>query len=87
MVGVVDLGRMRVARTLDVPKAPQEILVRPDGAVAYVSCDKSRQVAVIDLGAWRVERLIDVGPVDDGLAWAAGQLNRFRRAYRRLKYR
>jgi YVTN family beta-propeller protein len=72
MVGLVDLASMRVVKTLDVPKAPQEILVRPDGAVAYVSCDASAQVAVIDLKDWKVEKLIDVGPVDDGLAWAAG---------------
>jgi YVTN family beta-propeller protein len=70
MVGVVDLGKMRVVRTLEVPRAPQEILVRPDGGVAYVSCDQSRRVAVLNLKDWRVERLIDVGPVDDGLAWA-----------------
>jgi DNA-binding beta-propeller fold protein YncE len=70
LVGLVDLSTMRVVRTLDVPKAPQEILVRPDGAVAYVSCDSSKQVAVIDLKDWKVEMLIDVGPVDDGLAWA-----------------
>jgi DNA-binding beta-propeller fold protein YncE len=70
MVGLVDLGSMRVVRTLDVPKAPQEILVRPDGAVAYVSCDGSRQVTAIDLKDWKIKNLIDVGPVDDGLAWA-----------------
>jgi DNA-binding beta-propeller fold protein YncE len=70
MVGLVDLSTMRVVKTLDVPKAPQEILVRPDGAVAYVSCDASAQVAVIDLKDWKVEKLIPVGPVDDGLAWA-----------------
>jgi DNA-binding beta-propeller fold protein YncE len=70
MVAQVDLATMRVARTLEVPKAPQEILVRPDGAVAYVSCDSSARVAVIDLATWNVEKLIDVGAVDDGLAWA-----------------
>ena len=62
---------MKVVRKIDVPKAPQEILVRPDGAVAYVSCDASKQVAVIDLADWKVTKLIDVGPVADGLAWAA----------------
>ena len=72
MVGVVDLQKMRVVRTIEVPKAPQEILVRPDGAVAYVSCDSSAKVAVIDLNEWKVTGLIDVGPVDDGLAWAPG---------------
>jgi YVTN family beta-propeller protein len=71
MVGVVDLSTMKVVRKIDVPKAPQEILVRPDGAVAYVSCDASKQVAVIDLADWKVTKLIDVGPVADGLAWAA----------------
>ena len=61
---------MRVAHTFDVPKAPQEILVRPDGAVAYVSCDAAGQVAVIDLRDWKLGKPIDVGPMDDGLAWA-----------------
>ena len=59
-----------MVRTLEVPAATQEILVRPDGALAYVSCDASRQVAVVGLKDWKLERLIDVGPVDDGLAWA-----------------
>ena len=70
-VGVLDLKSMEVVRTLDVPKAPQEVLVRPDGRVAYVSCDASGQVAVIDLAEWKVERLIAAGPMVDGLAWAA----------------
>jgi len=52
-------------------KAPQEVLVRPDGRVAYVSCDASGQVAEIDLAKWKVERLIPAGPMADGLAWAA----------------
>jgi DNA-binding beta-propeller fold protein YncE len=56
-----------------VPKAPQEILVRPDGAVAYVSCDAAAQVAVIDLKTWQLGKPIDVGPVDDGLAWVPGK--------------
>ena len=70
-VGVLDLKSMEVVRTLDVPKAPQEVLVRPDGRVAYVSCDASGQVAEIDLAEWKVERLIPAGPMVDGLAWAA----------------
>lgn len=70
-VAVVDLGAMKVARTIDVPSAPQEILVRPDNQVAYVSCDESRKVAVLNLSNWQVEKLIDVGQGADGLAWAA----------------
>jgi YVTN family beta-propeller protein len=74
-VGVIDLREMKVARTFDVPAAPQEVLVEPDGKAAYVSCDASRKVAVIELtGApadWKVAKLIDVGRGADGLAWAA----------------
>ncbi len=61
-VGVIDLASMETVRSLDVPRAPQEVLVRPDGTAAYVSCDASHQVAVIDLKNWKVERLIDAGP-------------------------
>ncbi len=70
MVAEVDLVTMRVVRTLEVPKSPQEVLVRPDGAMAYVSCNQSAEVAAIDLADWKVERLIGVGANDDGLAWA-----------------
>ncbi len=71
-VALLDLESMVVVKTLDVPKTPQFVLVRPDGLVAYVSCDQSGQVAEIDLGEWRVARLIDAGPLPDGLAWASG---------------
>jgi hypothetical protein len=70
-VGFLDLSSMEVVKTLDVPKAPQEVLLRPDGRVAYVSCDASGQVAEIDLDRMKVARLIAAGPMADGLAWAA----------------
>ena len=59
-----------MARTIGVPAAPQEVLVRPDSRVAYVSCDASHKVAEIDLADWKVTRLIDAGAKVDGLAWA-----------------
>jgi DNA-binding beta-propeller fold protein YncE len=46
------------------------VVVRPDGAVAYVSCDASKQVAVLDLKEWKVQKLIQAGQGADGLAWA-----------------
>ena len=70
-VGVVNLNTMKVEHTIDVPGAPQEVLIRPDGAVAYVSCDASHKVAEIQTSNWTVSRLIDAGPGADGLAWAA----------------
>lgn len=70
-VGLLDLQSMKVVGTLDVPKAPQMVVVRPDGKAAYVSCDQSGQVAEIDLAGFKVARLIAAGPMADGLAWAS----------------
>jgi len=69
-VAVVDLKSMKVARTVDVPKAPQEILIRPDNRVAFVSCDREHKVAMVNLSTWKVDKLIEVGRGADGLAWA-----------------
>jgi DNA-binding beta-propeller fold protein YncE len=69
-VAVVDLHSLQVARSIDVPSTPQEILVRPDGKVAYASCNRSGKVAAIDLSQWKVRTLIVAGQFADGLAWA-----------------
>jgi YVTN family beta-propeller protein len=74
-VAVVDLKTMEVAKTIQVPGNPQEVLLAPDGKTAYVSCPveaKNGQVAVIDLGTWKVEALVEAGKFPDGLAWAGG---------------
>jgi DNA-binding beta-propeller fold protein YncE len=55
---------------VDVGKSPQEVLVRPDGKAAYVSCAGGSQVAEIDLGTWTVTRNIATGKGTDGLGWA-----------------
>ncbi len=67
-VAVIDLRTLQAARTIDVPETPTEILVRPDGKAAYVSC--GGKVAVIRLADWKVEAEIDAGKGADGLAWA-----------------
>jgi hypothetical protein len=59
---------MKVAHVIDLPDSPTEILVRPDGKVAYASCGS--KVAAIDLARWTVAGLIDAGQGADGLAWA-----------------
>jgi YVTN family beta-propeller protein len=74
-VGVVDLKTMKVARTINVLPAPQEVVVEPGDAVAYVSCDQSHKIAVIDLKTWKVSKYIDVGSGADGLAWAMANVN------------
>jgi DNA-binding beta-propeller fold protein YncE len=67
----VDLSKMAVVKTVDVPAAPQETLVRPDGKIAYVSCDKSGKVVAIRTSDWAVDKVITAGKDADGLAWAS----------------
>lgn len=69
-IAVIRLKPVRAVRTIDVPSSPQEILMRPDGRVAFVSCDRSRVVAKLDLATWKVRGLIHAGRNCDGLAWA-----------------
>ena len=73
-VAAINLESMEMEHTIDVPSAPQEILMRPDGKVAYVSCDRSKQVVAIDLSSWKMDKLINVGTGADGLAWAQNHL-------------
>ena len=68
-VAVIDLKSMKVTRTIDVAPDPQEVLVRPDNEVAYVSSHVGK-VSVINLKTWRVDKSISVGKGSDGLGWA-----------------
>jgi DNA-binding beta-propeller fold protein YncE len=72
-VSVVDLKTLKVVHNIDVPKAPQEVLIGPANEFAYVSCDASRKIAAINTTDWTVAKLIEAGKSADGLAWAAGQ--------------
>ena len=69
-VDVIDLESMTVVEKVPVGKDPQEVLVRPDGKTAYVSCTGSNQVAEIDAATWKVSRMIATGNGTDGLGWA-----------------
>ena len=69
LVAIIDLKTLEVAQTLPTPPSPQEVITDPDGT-AYVSCDKSHEIAVIDTKAWKASKLINAGAGADGLAWA-----------------
>jgi hypothetical protein len=69
-VAVVDLQTMQVARNIDTPKDPEEVLMRPDGKVAYISCVASHTIAELDLATWKITRTIQDGDHSDGIAWA-----------------
>ena len=72
-MAIIDLATFTVVRTIDVPAQPQEVLLRPDGRVAYVSCNSDHKVAAISVdgpvATWKVQSLIDAGNGADGLAW------------------
>lgn len=72
-LAVVDLLTFAVVRTLDVGKGPVEVLVRPEGRVAYISCSPDAKVAELaiegEVGGWRVTRMLSAGVGADGLAW------------------
>jgi YVTN family beta-propeller protein len=72
-VAVVEISSMKVVRSVEVPKSPQEVLVRPDDQVAYISCAESKKVAAINLKTWKVDHLIETGPGADGMAWASAR--------------
>lgn len=74
-VDVIDLHTMKLAHTvaLGAGAFPQEVLVRPDGKSAYVSCQGTDRVAEIDLGTWKVTRMFATGKGTDGLSWARGE--------------
>jgi hypothetical protein len=64
---------MKVSRSIDVPANPQEILLRPDHRVAFISCFSGGKVAELDLSTWQITKSIEVGKGADGLAWMSGQ--------------
>lgn len=74
-VDVIDLKTMTVARTvpLGAHTSPQEVLARPDGNAAFVSCIGSNRVAEINLATWKVSRMIMTGKGTDGMDWARGE--------------
>jgi len=73
VISIASIADARVIKTIAVPAHPQEILIRHDQPVAYVSCNDAAKVAVMNLQSWSVERLLDAGPGADGLGFAAGK--------------
>jgi len=65
----IDMTTMKVAKTFDLPESPSEILVTPDGAVAFVSCVSAGKIAMLDLRAWQLQQPIVLTAGVDGLAW------------------
>jgi DNA-binding beta-propeller fold protein YncE len=65
----IDLATLTIAKTFELPGSPVEILVRPDGGVAFVSCMAAGKIAVVDLREWQLREPIVMTPGVDGMAW------------------
>ena len=74
-LAVVDVRQMKVVRTVKMPSPPQEVMIRPDGAEAYVSCHgpqgEKEKVVFVRISDWTVDHIVDTGYWPDGLAWSA----------------
>jgi len=67
----IDLHTRKLAKTFDAPTGLGKVLVRPDGAVAYISFLTAGKIEVLDLNSWQMQPSIDLTPGVDGMAWAA----------------
>ncbi|MGD0759126.1 MAG: hypothetical protein ABR921_09485 [Candidatus Sulfotelmatobacter sp.] len=65
----VDLQTLKIVHSWDLPGIPLELLVRPGGDEAYVSCIQAGKIAVLNLHSWEMEEPINLSRGVDGLAW------------------
>jgi DNA-binding beta-propeller fold protein YncE len=67
---VIDLATAKVEESFDIPPALGELLLRPDGKFAFVSCPAAGTIEVLDISALKLLQPIKLTPGVDGLAWA-----------------
>jgi YVTN family beta-propeller protein len=67
---VVDVSLRKVVKRLKMGSSAEGILVRPDGARAYVAVSGDNKVAVVDLTKLAVAETFETGKDPDGMAWA-----------------
>jgi len=68
---VIDLDGSRVEQSFKIPPAVGEVLITPDGHLAFVSCPQAGTVEILDLTAGKLLAPIQLTKGVDGLAWAA----------------
>ncbi|HTZ48514.1 MAG TPA: hypothetical protein VMH20_13030 [Verrucomicrobiae bacterium] len=67
----IDTTSGKVAHSHDIPAASGEVLVAPDGTLAYVSCPQAGTIEILNLKTWQLEPPIRLTKGVDGLAFAA----------------
>ena len=69
-VVVIDAASRKEIKRLNLGRAPQGILMAPDGLHAYVAINGDNNIAIIDVKTLELTGLIPTGKGPDGMAWA-----------------
>ncbi len=67
---VLDVATRKEVKRIPLGKAPEGILIAPDGLRAYVAVSGDNNIAVIDLNLLDVLERFGTGTGPDGMAWA-----------------
>jgi len=66
---VVDTAARKDVKHIPLGRAPEGILIPPDGGRAFVAVNGDNHVAVVDLKTWTVTKKLQTGTGPDGMAW------------------
>ncbi len=66
---VVDAPARKEIKRIPLGRAPEGILIPPDGGRAFVAVNGDNHVAVVDLKTWTVTKKLQTGTGPDGMAW------------------
>ena len=69
-VAVLDAGTREVVKRVALGRGASGIQMEPNGARAFVACNRDGWVAVLDLKTLTMTGKIDAGGEPDGMAWA-----------------
>jgi YVTN family beta-propeller protein len=68
---VIDLASAKLEESFNIPPALGELLITPDGKLAFVSCPQAGTIEVLDVPGHKLLQPIKLTPGVDGLAWAS----------------
>jgi len=68
---IIDRASSHVEQSFEIPAAVGEVLLAPDGKLAFVSCPQAGTIEILDLAAGKLLEPIQLTKGVDGLAWAA----------------
>ena len=69
-IGVIDIARGALLRTLDAGRDPESFDVSADGATLFVSNEESAQLSIVDVASGEVRGTVAVGREPEGVAVA-----------------